>query len=101
MARHSRRLYSSPGSPYRGPSARPKCDHLGVPRHVAFVRHAVDGFGNDLAGAADHNTVGIFALLSRPDRECDTTHHHLTVDFVGLRASHAQPNIDQASRPDH
>jgi hypothetical protein len=74
-------------------------NHLGMPRHVAFARHSVNGFGNDLACTADHRSVGIFALLSRPDRERDTTRHHLPVEFVCLWASHAQPDSAKPRGP--
>jgi hypothetical protein len=71
-----------------------------MPCYVAFVRYPVDGFGNDFAGAADHGAVGIFAFLSRPHRKRDTTDHHLPIEFVSFRTSHAEPIIGRTLQAD-
>jgi hypothetical protein len=53
-----------------------------MPRHVAIVFDPIDRFGNDFAGTADQDAVGIFAGRARLFREGDRPCHHRPVMLI-------------------
>jgi hypothetical protein len=49
---------------------------------VAIVPHRIDRFANNLAIAANHRRIGIFAMIHRTYCECDAALHHGVIDGI-------------------